>query len=202
MSEERSLFNPPPETSKMKRSNSSTRSVHSVASVPGSKSSRRARVWSLLGRRRNDARADSPTLRFPRFSSMGSIASGDSTSTTSSDKSTTSSISTVSKRSMKSSRSTLPDLTDLDLFGVKLPPTEEQLAPTAPNGVELAGRAYRVPEPIDKEFYRDLTMLEDEELIRKYGLIQVTDTEEAASEPKQSKPEISRFAYLDPFRSW
>lgn len=169
MASEMSLFDPPPPR-EHKRSPSSTRSIRSNASS-SSKSSKKAHIRNLFSLKRGEERADSPTLK---FSSRGSIASGDSASTTSSNKSAASVASDASKLSSTSSRTTV---TENDLFGIKVPPTAEELAPTVPDGVELGGCRYKVPEPIEKEFYRDLTMLEDEELIRKYGLIKVSGPE-------------------------
>lgn len=41
------------------------------------------------------------------------------------------------------------------------------------SGVEFGGGTYEVSQPIEKEFYRDLTFMEDEELVRKYALVKV-----------------------------
>lgn len=67
------------------------------------------------------------------------------------------------------------------------------------NGVELGGHVYWVPEDVEKQFYRDLTFLEDEELVKKYGLVKVdadhADGEEEESgggqEKKEPVPEVS-----------
>lgn len=37
--------------------------------------------------------------------------------------------------------------------------------------VEIRGQPFQVPDPRNRQFYRDLTYLEDEELISKYGLV-------------------------------
>jgi hypothetical protein len=37
--------------------------------------------------------------------------------------------------------------------------------------VEIRGQPFRVADPNNKQFYRDLTCLEDDELIAKYGLV-------------------------------
>lgn len=37
--------------------------------------------------------------------------------------------------------------------------------------VDISGQAYKVPKQLHKQFYLDLTFLEDEELISKYTLV-------------------------------
>jgi hypothetical protein len=55
--------------------------------------------------------------------------------------------------------------------GLRELPMAINTAPEKVTTVEIRGQAYRVPaERIVKSFYRDITYMEDEELIYKYGL--------------------------------
>ena len=168
MAAEISLFNPPLKVLH-KRAASSIRSIRSnkSSSSKASNASDKSYYCDLLGVRTQGKEpagdASSPTL-----SSGASIASGATGSSTSSN------ASTATHASSKCSIS----LTEHDLFGTKLPPTEEELAPSIPDAVELESGKYKTPEPIDKQFFKDLTCLEDGELVRKYGLIQVRDEPE------------------------
>ena len=76
-------------------------------------------------------------------------------------------------------------MTEHDVFGTKLPPTKEELAPSAPDAVELESGKYKVPEMIDKQFFKDLTYLEDNELVSKYGLVPIG--KEDARETRKQK---------------
>ncbi|KAL9529785.1 hypothetical protein SMMN14_06634 [Sphaerulina musiva] len=44
--------------------------------------------------------------------------------------------------------------------------------------VALQGKTYRVPDPSNKQFYRELTFLSDEEMIMKYRLVPYTKGDE------------------------
>lgn len=57
-----------------------------------------------------------------------------------------------------------------DLLGVRSSRTSTSTQPSEIRTVEIRGRPYRIPARITKEFYRDLTYYEDDEIIRKYRL--------------------------------
>ncbi|KAF7192350.1 hypothetical protein HII31_06382, partial [Pseudocercospora fuligena] len=57
-----------------------------------------------------------------------------------------------------------------DLLGVRSSRTSTTTQPSEIRTVEIRGRPYRIPARITKEFYRDLTYYEDDEIIRKYRL--------------------------------
>lgn len=46
-----------------------------------------------------------------------------------------------------------------------------QAPPVKVTTVDIGGQAYRVPKLLSKQFYLDLTFMEDEELISKYLLV-------------------------------
>ena len=62
-----------------------------------------------------------------------------------------------------------------DLLGVRMPMKAEhhqqQQLPKPITTVELQGQTYQVPDPRNKQFYRDLTYLSDDEMIMKYRLV-------------------------------
>ncbi|KXS94062.1 hypothetical protein AC578_3380 [Pseudocercospora eumusae] len=57
-----------------------------------------------------------------------------------------------------------------DLLGVRSSRSSTATQPSEIRTVEIRGRPYRIPARITKEFYRDLTYYEDDEIIRKYRL--------------------------------
>ncbi|EME41955.1 hypothetical protein DOTSEDRAFT_74102 [Dothistroma septosporum NZE10] len=149
----------------------SIRSDKSAASK-ASTSSQKSVYCDLLGVRTKEKEPANHTST-SRLSQVGSIASGATGSSSSSD------ASTITNASSKSSTS----MTEHDVFGTKLPPTEEELAPSAPDAVELESGKYKIPEIMNKQFFKDLTCLEDEELIGKYGLTPIR--EEATGRSKK-----------------
>ncbi|KAF2165567.1 hypothetical protein M409DRAFT_23863 [Zasmidium cellare ATCC 36951] len=179
------LFDPP-STSTRKKGPSSLRSLNLKASrsdLKTSNSSKDSLFGDLLGIKSKNRPAeitdleDSPTLN---FSSSASIASGSTDSSTSS-----SSVSSTASTATKASIS----LTDHDLFGIKLRQTREPQVPQILNGVDLGGETYKVPEPVPKQFYRDLTFMEDEELVQKYGLVKIDPPGDVAEEEKAEEDE-------------
>lgn len=48
---------------------------------------------------------------------------------------------------------------------------QQQELPKPVTTVELQGQTYQVSDPRNKQFYRDLTYLSDEEMIMKYRLV-------------------------------
>ncbi|KAK4496059.1 hypothetical protein PRZ48_013328 [Zasmidium cellare] len=181
------LFDPP-STSTRRKGPSSLRSLKAKASRSNSKpsnSSKDSLFSDFLGIKARHTPIeitdieDSPTLNFP---SSASIASGSTeTITASSSSSSSSTTSTATKASSIS-------LTDHDLFGIKLKPTPDPQALQVQNAVELGEQTYQVPEPIDKQFYRDLTFMEDQELVQKYGLVKLDSSSEiGAAEGEEDK---------------
>lgn len=90
-------------------------------------------------------------------------------------------------------------MTDHNLFGIKIKASKEDVdEQPVMNGVELGGHVYWVSEDVDKGFYRDLTFLEDEELIKKYGLVEFDadgdareNERDGVQEKNGSVPEVS-----------
>lgn len=54
--------------------------------------------------------------------------------------------------------------------------------PQVLTAVELGEGMYEVPQDVEKVFYRDLTFMEDEELVKKYGLVKVEASRDAEEE--------------------
>ncbi|KAK4619824.1 hypothetical protein CLAFUW4_10870 [Fulvia fulva] len=177
MAAEISLSDSPPQSGH-KRAASSIRSIGSGKPTTSSKfstASDKSYYCDLLGLRTKEKDRSSDASASPsssRLSTTGSIASGKTGSSTSSD------VSTLTNSSSKSSIS----MTEHDLFGTKLPPTEEELAPSAPDAVELESGKFKVPEGVEKQFFKDLTVLEDGEMVGKYGLVEVGEEDEAGEE--------------------
>lgn len=71
-----------------------------------------------------------------------------------------------------------------DLLGVKVSDRQHQEQQPRPYSsqtvttVALQGKTYRVPDPSNKQFYRELTFLSDEEMIMKYRLVPYTKGDE------------------------
>jgi len=194
------LFNPPSRRLQ-KRAPSSTRSARSDSSRRSHSRRPATPVYSdLIGMRTATMpqlvhQHEPPELRFPSSTSIASKSSSTSSGSTSSNSSTSTKASSVAEitpapKFTSSALRTSPNAaapTPHDLFGTRVPPTEAELAPSAPNGVQLESGSFRLPESIDRQFYRDLTFMEDEELIQKYSLVRVKPEERQQEAPSSSK---------------